>query len=186
MPRILSTPRCDPWRSKRADMPRSPLRAWLTERGSLTARVRARCELFELRVIQQHLGRPLPDERKLIGVRWHASALVREVLLCADGVPVVFAHSVVLPKHLRGAWHLVAGLGTRPLGAVMFAERTVRRHGLHFKALDRRDVRWQRAVAASGVAPTATMWARRSLFVRKGRPLLVTEVFLPTIARLPE
>ena len=165
-------------------VPRTEMRAWLTGRGSLTARIRARCKDFEVRVLQQRLGLPLPDERRLIGVRWHASALVREVLLCADGVPVVFAHSVVLPQHLRGAWHLVAGLGTRPLGAVLFADQSVRRGPLRVKLLDPRDRRWQRAVAASGIVPSGALWARRSVFKRAGRPILVTEVFLPTLARL--
>ncbi|GAA5185684.1 chorismate lyase [Niveibacterium umoris] len=165
-------------------MPRGELRAWLTERGSLTARIRARCRAFEVRLVQQRLGLPLPDERKLIGVRWHASALVREVLLCADGVPVVFAHSVVLPRHLRGAWHLVAGLGTRPLGAVLFADRSVSRGPLQIKRIDARDARWKRAVSSSHIAVGEGLWARRSIFFRRARPILVTEVFLPTIGKL--
>ncbi|WP_374400795.1 chorismate lyase [Niveibacterium sp.] len=184
MPRTLRHPRHERWLANTPCVPRTEMRAWLTGRGSLTARIRARCTDFEVRVQQQRLGLPLPDERRLIGVRWHASALVREVLLCADGVPVVFAHSVVLPQHLRGAWHLVAGLGTRPLGAVLFADQSVRRGPLRLKLLDPRDRRWQRAVAASGIASSEALWARRSVFKRAGRPILVTEVFLPTLARL--
>ncbi|WP_341676171.1 chorismate lyase [Niveibacterium sp. SC-1] len=161
------------------------LRRWLTDRGSLTARIRARCQRFEVRVLRQHLARPAHDEQRLLGLRAHESALVREVLLVADGIPVIFAHSVVAPRHVRGAWHLVAGLGTRPLAAVIFADPRVRRGQLRYKRLDCRDARYANALRASDETADA-LWARRSVFRRGSSPLLVTELFLSPILALPD
>jgi len=161
------------------------LRRWLTDRGSLTARIRARSHRFEVQVLRQHLARPARDEQRLLGLRAHEAALVREVLLVADGVPVIFAHSVVAPRHVRGAWHLVAGLGTRPLAAVIFADPRVRRGQLHYKRLDGRDARYRNALRATGEGATS-LWARRSVFRRGSSPLLVTELFLSPILALPD
>lgn len=180
----MHSPRHERWLPHPALAERALIRPWLTDRGSLTARIRARCDRFEVQVLQQRLALPLVDERALLGRVRPSSALVREVLLCADGVPVVFAHSVVLPRHLRGAWHLVAGLGARPLGAVLFADASVKRGRLHFKRLGPRDPRWQRAIGSAALSSPGPLWARRSVFLRRDLPLLVTEVFLPTIASL--
>ncbi|MCL2656808.1 MAG: chorismate lyase [Betaproteobacteria bacterium] len=164
--------------------PSDPLRGWLSNRGSLTARIRARCRRFEVRVLRQHLALPLEDERRVLSARAHSLALVREVLLVADGVPVVFAHSAILPRHVRGVWHLVTGLGARPLGSVLFADPAVSRGRLYFQSLRVPDERWQLAACAiSGQAP-ACLWARRSVFLKQERPLLVTEVLLPNLLEL--
>lgn len=161
------------------------LRSWLTDAGSLTARVRARCEHFSVTVISQAAGRPTLDEAALLGLRPHEQAWVREVLLLADGVPVVYARSLVSRRHVRGAWHLFHGMGSRPLGAALFANPRIRRMPLTVARLDARDARYHRAIEASGIRPVPRcLWARRSVFRLRGRPLLVTEVFLPTIQQL--
>jgi hypothetical protein len=50
-----------------------------------------------------------------------------EVLLIADGEPVVFARSLVAATTIPAAWHLLHGLGGRPLAAVLFDDPRVRR-----------------------------------------------------------
>lgn len=161
------------------------LAPWLTGTGSLTARLRARSQHFAVQVISQRLALPVQDEARLFGLRHHRPALVREVLLCTDGMPVVFAHSVVLPRDVRGVWHLVAGLGTRPLGAILFEVPTVRRGPLAARRLPAADPRVRRAAQSAGLPAAVPLWARRSMFFKQGRPLLVTEVFLPAIEKLP-
>lgn len=162
------------------------LRPWLTNPGSLTARIRSRCSLFSVDVLAQRLAVPHPDEAALLGLRRGELAWLREVLLVADGVPVVFARSI-LPRHnVRGAWILFHGLGSRPLGAALFADLRIGREPLACTCLDRRDARYHRASTA--VAPhrlPPALWARRSPFGLRGRALLVSEVFLPTILELP-
>ncbi|KON81368.1 chorismate lyase [Azoarcus sp. PA01] len=162
------------------------LRPWLTDPGSLTARIRSRCSVFSVDVLAQRLAVPHPDEAALLGLRRGELAWLREVLLVADGVPVVFARSI-LPRHnVRGAWVLFHGLGSRPLGAALFADPRIGRRPLACTCLDRRDARYHRA--STTVAPRrlpSALWARRSLFALRGRALLVSEVFLPTILELP-
>ena len=98
-------------------------------------------------------------------------------------MPVIFAHSVVAPQHLRGAWHALQRLGNHPLGALLFAHPLVERAPLHYKALKPQHALYHRAAAVLDAAP-GHLWARRSLFSLHGAPLLVTEVFLPDIFSL--
>nr|HRM71245.1 chorismate lyase [Thauera phenylacetica] len=54
---------------------------WLKDAGSLTARIRARCTRFEVRVLCQRLARVRRDEALLLGLRAGELAGLREVLL---------------------------------------------------------------------------------------------------------
>lgn len=174
------------WRARpsRAGTP-SVLRPWLTDRGSLTARIRARCGKFSVSVLKQALGHAHPDEAALLGLRRGERVWVREAMLLADGVPVVFARSVLPYRNVRGAWKLFHGIGSRPLGAALFADPRIERMPLVSTCVDRRDARYHRAIEATAMRDAPhRLWARRSVFHLHGRPLLVTEVFVPAIARL--
>lgn len=164
--------------------PSHPMHRWLAARGSLTARLRSRCGEFRVQTLRQQLALPDNDEAALIGLPRRQLALVREVLLHCDGRPVVFAHSVLAADDVRHPWRFVASLGNRPLGAVLFSDPRIERAPLHFRALDRRHPLY-RAAAGRLVQPLPQrLWARRSLFRLHGSPLLVTEVFLPTVMEL--
>jgi chorismate--pyruvate lyase len=158
-------------------------REWLTDRGSLTARIAARCPGVRVKVTFQGLRRPDRDERFLFADRGRSRVLVREVLLCCRATPVVFAHTVVKPRDLSGPWRGVARLGTRPLGAALFADPRIERFPLHQRKIGRHHELHRRVRAALQV-DTAWLWARRSLFRVHDSPILVTEVFLPEILAL--
>ncbi|MDE2354238.1 MAG: chorismate lyase [Betaproteobacteria bacterium] len=167
--------RRDSWNGRlHAPLP-AGLRRWLLSRDSLTARLRAHTRAFRVKLLYQGLGRLLPDECTLLGVRPGTRAWIRDVLLCDGDRPLVYAHSVLPATAVHGAWNLFAGLGTRPLGEVLFTDPSVLRHALHYKTLSRRHPLFRRLAAH---AATARLEARRSLFHRRARGLLVTEVFL--------
>lgn len=160
-----------------------PLWPWLTDGSSLTARIAARCGALRVRVLRTGLAVPTEDERRLVGLARGRRAWQREVLLLADGHAVVFAHTVLAPRHLRGPWRMAAGMGGRPLGAALFAQPQIVRGALHCERLTAAHPLHRRAERALG-RKLPMLWGRRSRFLRDGKPLLVTEVFLPGIARL--
>ena len=160
------------------------LRPWLVDPGSLTARLVARCGQFSVCVIGQRRGRAMVDERALFGLAAGEQLWVREVVLLADGVPVVYARSVLRACDLRLAWRLFRGIGGRSLGSALFADPRIRRQPLKSAALRAGDARYHRAVALTRQAAPSRLWARRSLFRLRGRDLLVTEVFLPAVLAL--
>lgn len=172
------------WKSRPA-MVGAPalLHPWLMDPGSLTARIVARCRQFKVRVLRELHTRPFLDEIGQIALPAHRHAWVREVLLVADGIPVVFAHSLIAPHDLTGAWHMARAIGSRPLGAALFADPGISREPLQVARLNSAHPLHRRAEHVLG-KPLPMLWARRSRFYRHSRPLLVTEVFLPEIAGL--
>jgi chorismate--pyruvate lyase len=106
--------------------------------------------------------------------------MLREVHLYCGDTPVVFAHSVIPKKGMNGAWHHLGKLGNKPLGAALFANPLIKRMPLQFRKLDRRHALYRRACAILH-EPPSHLWARRSVFILKKYPILVTEVFLPGI-----
>jgi len=161
----------------------SDLAPWLRDHGSLTRRIQQRCNRFAVHKVRNGLARVALDESVLLGIASQQLAYIREVHLYADGRPVVFAHSVVARQHLRSSWADVRNLGNKPLGAMLFAHPLVERRPLHYHALRATHPLYQRA--AAGISnPPQRLWARRSLFLLHGAPLLVTEVFLPAILNL--
>lgn len=185
-------PRRETWlaRPPRAVVP-PRLRPWLTDPGSLTARIRARCGEFRVQVLRRCAGGLHPDERRLLGLRAGETALLREVLLIADGRPVVFARSVLARSERRGGWlQRLRGIGSRPLGAALFSDPRIRRQPLACARIGGRDTRYhlaRRSLAPdlAAVLPPA-LWARRSVFRLRGRALMVSEFFLPAIFELPD
>jgi chorismate--pyruvate lyase len=167
----LAPPHTDPWRP------------WLAWRGSLTWRIRERAPDFRVRVVRQGLRLPNDDEYRRLGQPAHRRALVREVLLVANGEPVVLAHSIAAWRDLSGVWRGLRGLGTRPLAEALFTDPLVARESLEFARLDPRHPLWRQARALAG-CELPVLPARRSRFLKRGRPLLVTEVFLPALGRL--
>lgn len=159
------------------------IRDWLLDPGSLTSRVKAVCTNFRVRVVRQGRISGWLDEAPLFGARRGRLLLGRDVVLIGDDVPVVFAHSVLLADDLRGTWHAIGSMGTKPLGAALFADPRIERRPLHYRKLHEGHPLYFAAQAALGVR-LPEVWARRSLFCLRGAPLLVTEVFLPGFAGL--
>ncbi|NDP49432.1 MAG: chorismate lyase, partial [Sulfuriferula multivorans] len=74
-------------------------------------------------------------------------------------------------------------LGSRPLGEALFNNPRIQRKALVFRKLTPRHPLFRR-IDRYQTQATRVLWARRSLFCLNGRPLLVTEVFLPAIDNL--
>lgn len=178
--RTLRLLRADAWRSKppsHHDEHFGRLHPWLTSRGSLTSRIVAHFAHFNLVRLKQRAQLPNIDERRGLRLRDGETAIVREVLLRDGNTPLVFAHSVVARRDLRAAWRGLSKLGARPLAEMLFHDHAVVRLPMEYRKIDARHPLFRRAMQ---VAPFSRkeVWARRSVFLKHGRPLLVTEVFL--------
>ena len=158
-------------------------RYWLQNLGSLTRLIQLRCRDFRVEPVFQSLATACEDELVVLGLRTRELAHVREVYLYCGKTPVVFAHSVVARKNLRGAWCGLSNLGNKSLGTMLFTNPVVKRTPLQFKKLNSGHPLFHRACLDLQVPPFS-LWARRSLFSLHGQPILVTEVFLPSILDL--
>ena len=162
------------WRPVDAVDAPETIRAWLRDSGSLTRRLQ-RLGDFHVETLHETTRAPRPEEGCLLGLRNREAARIREVLLHLDGAPVVYARTVLPLRSLRGGNRLLANMARRSLGAELF-----RRPRAHRNAV------WAAAIPPSMLPPdvaTEAAWGRLSLFLKRGQPLLVAEVFLPSLWR---
>jgi chorismate--pyruvate lyase len=155
------------------------LRRWQRAPGSLTARLKALGGHFEVLTLRQGVAPLLAQERRVLGAGRH---LVREVILKVDGRPLVWARSVAPARSLAGPWRALAGLGTRPLGQLLFDDARVARSPLVAHRWGRggkEHARVQRDwLQFTGEPwPAAVVAGRSSVFVRQGAKLRVFEAF---------
>lgn len=163
-----------PFRAPRA------LRNWLSDRGSLTRRMRARYDDFCVVPVARGFATPFPDESRALGLSLEVNTYVRDVLLMGGGTARVFAHSVLPRAVLRGGWGDITRLGTKPLGETLFRAPGVRRLALTMRRVDARHPLY-RAARRHAQVSARHLWTRRSVFCVDGHALLVSEVFLPAI-----
>lgn len=104
--------------------------------------------------------------------------LVRQVCLLCGSQPLVYARTVIPFPTLRGPVKRLAHLGSRPLGEVLFADKSMRRAPMQVARLLAGHAVYRLALEAVSCVPEE-LWGRRSLFYLGGKPLLVSEIFLP-------
>ena len=85
---------------------------------------------------------------------------LREILLCADGEPWLAGRTVVPESTLSGPELALQRLGKTPLGRYLFASSELTRDFIE-------------------IGSEADLWGRRSRLRLSGKPLILTELFLP-------
>ena len=153
------------------------IHAWLFDPASLTARLKQKCvNNFRVEVLSQDMQKPRLDEFRVLGMETGSYALIRQVRLCCDEACWVFARTVIPFTTLKGKQRLYANLGARPLGAMLFADRTMQRDEVMVTSLTGGQL-----PDGLGLGADDNVWGRRSVFRVGGKPLLVSEYFLPAL-----
>ena len=163
-----------------ARVPQS-LHTWLYNDASLTARLKSSCgKNFRVKILKQRYARILLNEERTLNIPHRQFALLREVFLyCAD-TPVVYARSVIPLSTLTGRQARLAYLGNKPLGGFLFSCTSMRREAIELAELQPGDPIYNQAMRHSQYTDKP-IWGRRSVFRLAGKPLLVAEIFLPSI-----
>jgi chorismate--pyruvate lyase len=136
---------------------------WLSDAGSLTQLISDQTQspvsVEVLTDCQQNL---LKDEALLFHKPLH-HCRIREVHLCVNDVPVVFARSVLPTTSSTGINRDVLQLGSKPLGEVLFKKGSA-------------PILLRQITEVPGLG-----WGRRSLYQLRGHPILISEFFLPEL-----
>ncbi|ENA1739956.1 chorismate lyase [Yersinia ruckeri] len=148
------------WRSIEQPGLHADVAEWLMELGSMTRRFEQHCQRVHIEPQQERFitRDELGEEAEHLPVSeryW-----LREVILCGDGQPWLLGRTVVPEETLSGADRVLVDLGTVPLGRYLFSGDALTRDYIQ-----------------TGLQ--GKLWARRSLLRLSGKPLLLTEVFLP-------
>jgi len=95
------------------------------------------------------------------------------------------ARSVIPTFSSSGSNQAVLRLGKKPLGAVLFSKirnRSKKESLREIARVNKRSSLWQQCHRKYEDLPSP-LWARRTLYTLKGRPLLVCEIFLPELLK---
>ena len=159
------------------------LRAWLQSDGSLSRRLSLSFGSFKVQLLVQGTAPATKDElhalqRCGVGSPRLQRCHVREVVLWGNGRPLVHARSVLPAVQAQLTWRAVRGLGQRPLADLLFGPRAA--HCTRLGSLCMAPLQARRLGDWLGWTDHP-LWCRRSVFTRRGVPLLVTEWFAPAV-----
>ncbi|WLI75345.1 chorismate lyase [Kosakonia sp. H02] len=133
---------------------------WLLLEDSMTQRFEQQGKKITVTLIREGFVTPdeIAQERDLLPDE--ARYWLREIILCADGVPWLAGRTVVPESTLSGPELALQKLGKTPLGRYLFTSSTLTRD---FIEIGRHE----------------QLWGRRSRLRLGGKPLMLTELFLP-------
>ncbi|MDH5483976.1 MAG: chorismate lyase [Gammaproteobacteria bacterium] len=167
------------WRNRRQCIDKkipAEVQRWLFDSSSLTARIISRCQgNFRVHVLSQRRMTPTPDEIRVLGLRYRSQAIIRQVILYCDDTPWVYARSVIPITTLIGPLRRLANLGSRPLGEILFSDKSIVRGEVEITELKENHPHYR----LTGYRAGGSIWGRRSVFNKYRKKLLVSEFFLP-------
>ncbi|QKJ88931.1 Chorismate pyruvate-lyase [Paramixta manurensis] len=136
------------------------LLGWLMEEDSMTRRFERHCGKVTVEPIREGFisAEEVGDDLQFLPTE--TRYWLREVILFGDGVPWLAGRTLVPESTLNGPETMLRELGTRPLGRYLFSTSTLTRDFIE-------------------PGTVSSLWARRSRLRLSGKPLLLTELFLP-------
>lgn len=167
-------------RPQRRLMPQN-LASWLTDSGSLTRRLQQHNQHgFAVDLLGNSWIKPLMDESLKLNLRLTELSYQREVRLMDGQQANVYARTIVPLATYKAMPYRFNQLGNKPLGEVLFTDPSVKRGDIEVARLVPGQWLYEMAVLEENCRPDE-LWARRSPFLIKGKPLLVNEIFLPAL-----
>ncbi|QHM72772.1 chorismate lyase [Mixta intestinalis] len=156
----LSLLRAIEWLPASSPLLSAALLDWLLEEDSMTKRFERHCR--QVTVEPQYEGFVTAEAiaAELPFLSRESRYWLREVILFGDGVPWLVGRTVVPESTLNGPEMKLSQLGNCPLGRYLFSSSTLTRDFID-----------------PGIV--AAQWGRRSRLRLSGKPLLLTELFLP-------
>jgi chorismate--pyruvate lyase len=158
---------------KAQSIPETLLKDWLLTTGSLTLRLKSVCKTFEVKVLGELITLPLSGESIANEAMW-----VREVLLCLDGEPWIFARTLIPQSLLDFQQQAFTHLGNKPLGELLFNHDEIQPGRIELAQFETCSKLAQLAKDLNQDV-TESLWGRRRYFSLYNTDLIVSEIFLP-------
>lgn len=136
----------------------------------MTRRLRRHNSRISVQLLGNHSVSLAADEQALVAAPYPVG-LCREVVLHGDSGPAMLGRTLFAEAALQGGG--LHELGERPLGERIFEAGPVRRDHLQLARFE---------IAANPWCPAAIVWGRRSRLYLGPWPLLVHELFLPSLS----
>ena len=151
------------------------LKFWLLDMKSLSYRIRNIAKL-EIIPVKKNVSNIFQNEKKVFGGIKSEHLYLREVLIYADKLPIMYARTVLPSKYLRGFWHKIKKLNNKPLADIVFEKKMIIRSDFKFKKPSNNDS-FSRKIKIFNLKNTKILATRQSTFRYKNEKALLTEVF---------
>lgn len=161
----------------------SEINSWMSTSGSLTQRIRQTCPEMQVQILYEGWQIPLASEAQRLGLSRSRKAWIRCVLLKCHQQSWVYARTVIPDMRPGSPWFSLQKLGSQPLGEVLFELKSLQRSPFEWSQQPSRNWPLLREHLGEKTCDldSREIYARRSLFVNRHAPLLLTEVFLPDL-----
>jgi len=153
----------------------SKLKFWLLDMKSLSYRIRNIAKL-EIVPIQARTSKIFLNENKIFGFKKSEHLYLREVLIYADKLPIMYARTILPSRCLRGFWHKIRKLNNKPLADIVFRTNHINRSRFKFKKPSINDD-FTKRIATFDLKNTNILATRQSIFKNRNEKVLLTEVF---------
>ncbi len=161
------------WQKKITD--KTELRFWLSSKKSLSKRIKNIAH-FRIMQVKPPVTRSLKTEEiKFRGIR-STQLYIREVMIYANGQPIMYARTVTPKKNLRGFWGRIKRLEDNPLSDIIFDKKIIKRSPFIFRRYSINDD-LTKSVRQIGQDYSNILVSRQSMFDHKKKKVLLTEVF---------
>jgi chorismate--pyruvate lyase len=155
------------------------VQSWTYESGSLTQRLRNFYgDTVAVKVLLQSWHTPFLSERRLLNMPAQRYSLTREVLLHANGKPLILARTIIPAATIKIAKNNLSHLGNRPLGEIIFSYPKLERIAMDVTLI--RPSTW-RLPALTEANINQPIWGRRTVYAIAHKQMLVSEFFLPEV-----
>ncbi|MDA1338786.1 MAG: chorismate lyase [Methylophilales bacterium] len=168
------------WQKKISD--RTELRFWLANKKSLSKRVKniARFEIVQVRpTIKKFLRIEVGKFKNFKSTRLY----LREVMIYADGQPIMYARTVTPKINLRGFWGRMKRLKDNPLSDIVFEQKVIKRSSFAYRIYSKND-NLSKSVRRIGHDDSNILVSRQSVFDYNKKEALLTEVFFKSFEKL--
>ena len=151
------------------------LKYWLLDMKSLSYRIRNIAKL-EIIPVETKGSNIFLNEQKVFDNIKSEHLYLREVLIYADKLPIMYARTVLPSKYLRGFWHKIKKLKNKPLADIVFDRKMIIRSDFKFKKPSIND-NFSRKIKMLNLKKTKILATRQSTFMNKNEKAVLTEVF---------
>ena len=154
------------------------LKYWLIDMKSLSYRIRNIAK-FEIIPINARKNRVFSNEKKVFGYKKSEDLYLREVLIYANKIPIMYARTILPIAHLRGFWRNIKKLKNKPLADIVFKKKILRSN-FKFRKPSYND-EFSKRIRRFSLKKTKVLAIRESTFRNKNEKVLLTEVFFNNI-----
>ena len=154
---------------------------WVKNKSSLTDRIKKIANL-KIRLVANNYKNKnlLLSEKNFFPLHKAENIFLREVIIFANGVPIMYARTVLPRKYLRGYWNDIKKLNTNSLSRIVYENPSIKRSNFSYLAPSLNN-KILKKINSLKIDSKNLVIGRQSYFEYKRKNILLTEYFFEAI-----